>query len=70
VRSIAQSFDLMSGCRTDFLRLTRRANQGHITIIAVIVSPRRETGSGFFCSRRYNPQRQFQMIEAVSLHFQ
>jgi hypothetical protein len=38
----------MSACRTNFLRLTRRANQGHVTIIADIVSPRRKPAAGFF----------------------
>jgi hypothetical protein len=29
----------MPACRSDFVRLTRRANQGHIIIIADIVRP-------------------------------
>ncbi len=69
MRSNAQSFHLTLVCRTDFLRLTCRANQGHITIIADIVRPAPENRQRAFCLRRCNPQRQFQMIEPVSLHF-
>jgi hypothetical protein len=39
----------MSIARANFKKLlTRRANHGYVDIIAEIVSPRRETGSGFF----------------------
>jgi len=49
--------------------LTRRANQGHIYIIADIVRPAPENRQRAFCLQRCNPQKQFQMIEPVSSHF-
>jgi hypothetical protein len=55
--------------RTDFWRLTRRANQGHIDIIADIVKPAPGNRQRTFYWRQRYPQRQFQMIEPVSLHF-
>jgi hypothetical protein len=70
VRPNAQAFHVMSMLPADFLRLTRRANQGHIDIIADIVKPAPGNRQrAFHCARRY-PQRQFQIIEPVSLHFQ
>jgi hypothetical protein len=38
-------------------RLTRRANQGHIGIIAGIVKPAPETGSGFFILEDDRPKQ-------------
>jgi hypothetical protein len=55
--------------RTDFWRLTRRANQGHIDIIADIVAPAPGNRERALHWRRRYPQRQFQMLEPVSLHF-
>jgi riboflavin synthase alpha subunit len=49
--------------------LTRRANQGHIDIIADIVEPAPENRQRAFQWRRRYPQRQFQVIEPVSSHF-
>jgi len=48
--------------------LTRRANQGHIGIIADVVKPAPKTGGGFFVFR-YDPSKQFQFVETVLLHF-
>jgi len=53
----------------DSLRLTRRANQGHINIIADIVAPAPGNRQRAFHWRRRNPQRQFQIVEPVSLDF-
>jgi hypothetical protein len=53
----------------DFLRLTRRANQGHINIIADIVAPAPGNRQRAFYWRGRYRQRQFQIIELVSLHF-
>jgi hypothetical protein len=39
--------------------LTRRANQGYVDIIAEIVRPRRETGSGFFVRHKTIDQKSF-----------
>jgi hypothetical protein len=59
----------MPACRSDFVRLTRRANQRHIIIIADIVRPAPGNRQRVFCLRRCNSQRQFQMIESILLHF-
>ena len=49
--------------------MTRRANQGHINIIADIVAPAPGNRQRAFHWRRRNPQRQFQIVEPVSLDF-
>jgi hypothetical protein len=49
-------------------RLTRRANQGHIGIIADIVKPAPKTGGGFFILQD-DPSKQLRFIETVPLHF-
>ena len=51
-----------------FGHLTRRANQGHIGIIADIVEPAPETAAGFFISHDNRPKR-FQFVETVSSNF-
>jgi hypothetical protein len=48
-----------------FGHLTRRANHGHIGIIADIVEPAPETAAGFYISQD-NHQGRFQLIETVS----
>jgi hypothetical protein len=48
--------------------LTRRANQGHIGIIANFVDARAGNGRGFFISQ-YNRPGRFQFIETVSSNF-
>jgi hypothetical protein len=57
------------GVPMHFLRLTRRANQGHIDIIAAIVVPAPANRQRAFHWRRRNLQGQFQIIEPVSSHF-
>jgi hypothetical protein len=52
-----------------FLHLTRRANQGHIDIIANIVQPAPGNRQRVFHFVRSYRQRQFQVVEVVSLHF-
>jgi len=51
------------------LRLTRRANQGHIDIIANIVKPAPGNRQRVFRFPPDDRPRQFQFVEAVSLHF-
>jgi hypothetical protein len=51
-----------------FGHLTRRANQGHISIIADIVDARTGNGGGLFFSQNDRPGR-FQFVEAVSSNF-
>ncbi|MBT1513085.1 hypothetical protein KIP88_21570 [Bradyrhizobium sp. SRL28] len=56
-----------------FGHLTRRANQGHIGIIADIIEPAPETAAGFSFRRqspvtRQSPER-FQFVETVSSNF-
>jgi hypothetical protein len=51
-----------------FGHLTRRANQGHIGIIADIIEPAPETAAGFFISQDNRP-RPFQFVETVSSNF-
>jgi hypothetical protein len=51
-----------------FGHLTRRANQGHIGIIADFVKPAPENGGGLFISQDNRPGR-FQFIETVSSNF-
>jgi hypothetical protein len=51
------------------LRLTRRANQGHIGIIAEIVKPAPGNRQRFFCSVQDNRSGKFQFVELVALHF-
>jgi hypothetical protein len=50
-----------------FGHLTRRANQGHIGIIADIVEPAPETAAGFFIST-LSPGR-FQFVETRFVEF-
>jgi len=48
--------------------LTRRANQGHIGIIADIVKPAPENRPRVFPFSQDRP-KQFQLVEIVSSHF-
>jgi hypothetical protein len=59
----------MSMHRTVFWRLTRRANQRHIVIIADIRKARAiKPAAGFFTAAMLSAGK-FQIIEPVSLHF-
>jgi hypothetical protein len=50
-------------------RLTRRANQGHIDIIAEIVTPAPGNRQRFFLFTPDDWLKKFQSVKAVALHF-